>query len=236
MTQAFDNFVQRMKQKGIARSSYYVNFSIFDTKFTQKLTYDKKGVWYPSDEGASDKNLFTPQRSQSMGVMCNEVTLPGRELTTIDGIIKPGWQDRIVSNLKAPEAITMKFYCSPDLNERRFIENWMNMALNPRNYTANYYDEYAKYNTITIFCLPRSFSGSVMTEEEAVKVENGPIFFVKLFECYPTKIEDLTMNYSDAEKIMELSVSFSYKYSKTITDLNFPSVTVGYDRSWEQTL
>ena len=99
-----------------------------------------------------------------------------------------------------------------------------------------YYDEYAKYNTITIFCLPRSFSGSVMTEEEAVKVENGPIFFVKLFECYPTKIEDVTMNYSDAEKIMELSVTISYKYFKTITDLNFPSVTVGYDRSWEQTL
>ena len=197
MTQAFDNFVQRMKQRGIARNSYYVSFNIFDTKFTQQLDIAKKGVWYPTDEGASDKNLFTPQRTQSMGVM---------------------------------------FYCSPDLNERRFVENWMNMALNPRNYTANYYDEYAKYNTITIFCLPRSFSGSVMTEEEAVKVENGPIFFVKLFECYPTKIEDVTMNYSDAEKIMELSVTISYKYFKTITDLNFPSVTVGYDRSWEQTL
>jgi hypothetical protein len=233
---AFTKFIQRMKNNGVARNSFYVKFDIFDTNFTKQLTSEKKGVWYPGDEGASDRNLFTNERLQSMNVMCNTITLPGRELATIDAIIKPGWQDRIVSNLKAPEPITAKFYCSPDLNERRFIENWMNMALNPHNYTANYYDEYAKYNTITIFCLPRRFSGSIMTEEIAIKPENGPIFFVKLFECYPTKLEDTELTNSDSEKLFELSVTFSYKYFKTVTDLNFPTITTGYDYRWEQTL
>lgn len=236
MTDAFNKFVQRMKEKGIARNHYYVKFDVYNEKFANRLVTDKRGTWYPSDEGAKDNNIFSPERLRSMSVMCNSITLPGRELTTIDAVIKPGWQDRIVSNLKAPEPIEAKFYCSPDLNERRFIENWMNMALNPLNYTANYYDEYAKFNTVTIFCLPRRLAGSEMTEEIALNPENGPVFFIKLFECYPTKINDTTLEFGNSENLHELAVTFSYKYFKTTTDINFPSVTTGYDRQWENTL
>jgi len=231
MTEAHDNFIQRMKQQGVARNSYYVKFDVnMYTEFRfLKKTEEGIGTFFPTDEGGKRTQLFTNARLKSIGVMCKSITLPGRELETIDSIIKPGWQNRIVSNLKTPEPITCKFYCSPDLNERRFIENWMNMAVDPYTLTANYYDEYAKDNTITIFCLPRRFSGSVMTEEEAVKPENGPIFFVKLFDCYPTKISETTLEFANSENLMELEVTFSYKYFKTITDLNFVRTVQGND-------
>lgn len=234
MSDLFSKFVQRIREKGIARNHFYMRMDVNDIFFSRKVTTDRRGTWFPSDEGASDKNLFSNERLKSIGVMCNSVTLPGRELEIMEEIIKPGIKNKIVSNLQAPDEITAKFYCSPDLNERRFIENWMNMAVNPITRDANYYDEYAKFNTITIFSVPRAFSGTTINEE--VALQNGPMYFVKLYECYPYKVEETTLEYGNAENIFELTVGFKYKYFETITDIYFPSVSDGYSRQWEQSV
>jgi len=62
------------------------------------------------------------------------------------------------------------------------------------------------------------------------------MYFVKLYECYPYKVEETTLEYGNAENIFELTVGFKYKYFETITDIYFPSVSDGYSRQWEQSV
>jgi len=243
MTDFYREFVERMRNNGVARQHFYLRIDVFQENFRRKIVNPsavggsgetrQRERFFPSDEGATYRQLFTPKRLQTIGLMCKSIAMPEREFEIMEETIKPGYVNRIASHRKAPNEIEAKFYCSPDLNEQRFIENWMNMVINPFNGYANYYEEYAKYNTMTLFNLPRSYAGTTINEEIALNAPGGPIYFVKMFECYPFAIESTVMENENAEKIYELSVKFYYKYSKTITDLNFVSVKEGYDRSVE---
>jgi len=219
MTEIFEGFLNRVRRNGLARAhNFFVKVDVGTAKPPFRAN---TGRFFPSDQGASENNLFTTERLKSLSFMCNQVLLPDREITTLDFTVKPGVTQKIASYQTFGQMLPMTFYCSPDLNEKRFFENWMNLVINPISRNANYYDEYAKFNTITVFVLPKFFSGSFV-DENTVDENGNPLYYIKFYECYPTKITSSELANSKEEDLLELGVEIAYKYFRTVTDINFP--------------
>lgn len=219
MTDIFQGFLDRVKRNGLARAHNFfvrIDMGIAKPPFTPNT-----GRFFPSDQGANQNNLFTIEKLKTMSYMCQQVVLPEREINTLDFTVKPGVTQKIASYQIFNQNIPMKFYCSPDLSEKRFFENWMNMVINPISRNANYYDEYAKFNTVTVFVLPKQFT-STFVDENTVDGNGNPIYYIKFYECYPTKISSNEMSTSSEEDLLELEVEIAYKYYRTVTDINFP--------------
>lgn len=227
MTEIFEGFLNRVRKNGLARTHNF--FVRVDMGTARPPFVQNTGRFFPSDQGASQNNLFTTERLKSLSFMCNKTALPDREITTLDFTVKPGVTQKIASYQSFAQTLPMTFYCSPDLSEKRFFENWMNIVIDPVSRNANYYDEYAKFNTITVFVLPRSFSGSFVDENTTDGIGN-PLYYVKFYECYPTKMNSNELANSSGEELLELDIEITYKYFRTVADINFPN-GVGQDSS-----
>lgn len=236
MTDIYEGLIGKLRRQGIARTNNFfvrIDTSISNLPFRRSEPNQSSltlrainGIFPPSDEGATTRNMFTQRKLRSLSFMCKSASLPKREIKTIDYIAKPGYIDKIASYQVYENALPLSFYCSPDLNERRFFENWANLAIDPITKNPNYYDEYAKNNIVTVFVLPRNFSGTFV-DENTVDDKGNPLYYVKFFECYPTVIEGTEVALGESQP-MELKVNISYKYFRTISDYNFPKVT-GYE-------
>lgn len=82
---------------------------------------------------------------QSMNVLCKNISMPGRQLTTIDREI--GVVQQKVAYGYTNEDVSMTFIGLNDFVVRKYLEDWQNFALNERN-ELRYKNEYAR--TITI--------------------------------------------------------------------------------------
>ena len=194
MTEIFEGFLNRVRRNGLARAhNFFVRVN-------------------------TTSNLANSEQLKTISFMCNKVVVPGKNINTLDFTVKPGVTQKIASYESFNEPLAFNFYCSPDLSEKRFFENWMNLAVDPTSRDANYYDEYAKFNTVTIFALPKSFSASVVDENTFDEFGNY-LYYVKFYECYPIKIGSMELANSNEDNLLELEVEMAYKYFRTSTEL-----------------
>lgn len=90
--------------------------------------------------------------------------------------------------------VSIEYYCSEDLRERQFFEQWQDLIFNPKSKKHAYYKDYisrieiAKYN-------------SDWSKKTVV---------YRLNEAYPTSIAAQEMN-SDAGDLLKLSITFKYR-------------------------
>ena len=80
--------------------------------------------------------------SRNIGMACNSIVMPGRDLTAIS--VKQG-QDLAREHVGAHTyegTITATFYLDPNLDYKTFFEAWQNLAVNPITNNLNYYDNY----------------------------------------------------------------------------------------------
>lgn len=198
MTDIYEGFLTRIKNNGIASSNrFYVRINV-------------------NALGSGSASMFPLQRLRDLSVMCNSVSLPKRSIKTLDFVVKPGNVDKIADYQEYDHDLSMTFYCSPDLNERRFFENWANMVIDPVTKQPNYYDEYAKNNVVTVFVLPKMFSGGLV-DERTVDYKGNPLYYVRFHECYPTSIDENELS-TESSELLQLKVTLSYKYFTTISD------------------
>lgn len=194
----YEGFITRIRNNGVASANrFYVRLNV-------------------NALGSSSASKFPLQRSRDLSLMCNSVSLPKRIIKAIDFVVKPGNVDKIASYQEYDHELSMTFYCSSDLNERRFFEDWANLVVDPVTKQPNYYDEYAKYNMVTVFVLPKMFSGGLV-DENTRDYKGNPLYYVRFHECYPITIEENELSTGSGE-LLQLNVTLSYKYFSTISD------------------
>jgi len=186
-------------------------------------THDRDGMAFPSrydvlflppsgtrgtgGVGAST-NLFSQTLLGQVGggdirdvsYQCNSIAFPGRNITVTEDVNIYGPTREIASGFTYGD-ITAKFYCHNDYREKKFFETWQRLAFNPQTFAMNYYDDYT--GTIQIYQLDH---------------KGNRTYGCELVECFPKNIGDQSLMGAQATAAMEVSVTFSYRYWKNLTD------------------
>jgi len=89
MTDFYREFVERMRNNGVARQHFYLRIDVFQENFRRKIVNPsavggsgetrQRERFFPSDEGATYRQLFTPKRLQTIGLMCKSIAMPERD-------------------------------------------------------------------------------------------------------------------------------------------------------------
>ena len=138
--------------------------------------------------------------TRKTGLQCESIEFPGRNLDTNPDTNIYGPTRDIVSGYSYAE-ITGIFRCSSDMREKSFFETWQRLAYNPQTWSMGYYDDY---------------SGAL--EIHQLDQQDRRRYGVQLIECFPKTIAAQSLSAQQATDVQKISVTFSYRYWKSLTD------------------
>tara|TARA_B100001996_G_scaffold382640_1_gene375037 strand:- start:2065 stop:2787 length:723 start_codon:yes stop_codon:yes gene_type:complete len=153
-------------------------------------------------------NIFAGIMGENVGdgtaretsLKCENISFPGRNLDTTPDTNIYGPAREIVQGYSYAE-VTGVFQCSSDLREKRLFETWQRLAYNPQTWSMGYYNDYV--GSIQIYQLDEN---------------DNRRYGVELVEAFPKTIAAQTLDYNAVNQQQKVSVSFSYRYWKSLTD------------------
>lgn len=181
--------------------------------------------------------------SRNVGMACNSIVMPGRDLTAIS--VKQG-QDLAIEQVGAHTyegTITATFYLDPNLDYKTFFEAWQNLAVNPITNNLNYYDNYIGSMSIhqlgaeqMLHDRANPFDGDNYTGEneyfregprnsyiservntrEIYQTQATPVYGIKVEEVYPATVGQIEYAYATVDEVALLPVEFQYRRWQTI--------------------
>ena len=187
------------------------------------------------------KNMVTNNSTlniieKNIGMACNSIVMPGRDLTAIS--VKQG-QDLAIEQVGAHTyegTITATFYLDPNLDYKSFFEAWQNLAVNPITNNLNYYDNYIGSMSIhqlgsipvteTTITLEQDTSGGSgdhrtsihkhgFVEEKLHTHESIRKYGIQVEEVYPATVGQIEYAYATVDEVALLPVEFQYKRWQT---------------------
>ena len=138
--------------------------------------------------------------TRKTGLQCESIEFPGRNLDTAPDTNIYGPTREIVQGYSYAE-ITATFRMSSDYKEKKFFETWQRLAYNPQTWSLGYYDEYS--GGLQIYSLDQN---------------DRRRYGVEIVECFPKTIAAQSLSAPQATDVQKLSVTFSYRYWKNLTD------------------
>ena len=203
-----------------------------------------------SGKGFARSNLFyveipSPwqgykETRRALGFLCTSVTLPSRQLTTVERKIGIETQQVVYGFLNPP--VSMTFRILNDQKGRQFFEDWQQSIVYDNtgsetaedgDYKIAFPDDYAK-SSIKIYQLKRGFSvplfnaeknysfgilsGSVGIDLDLEIFAGGATYMWELQQAFPVTLQSETLA-DGGTTISEINVEFAYKKWKgTIMD------------------
>ena len=134
------------------------------------------------------------------GLRCESISFPGRNLDTTPDTNIYGPTREIVNGFSFAE-ITGVFVCSSDMREKLFFETWQRLAFDPQSWALGYYDDYV---------------GSIDIHQ--LDENDNKRYGVQLIEAFPKTIAEQSLGYGSNDTLHKISVTFSYRYWKNLTD------------------
>jgi len=128
---------------------------------------------------------------------CDQVQLPGISFGTNQ--VRSYGEFYETPYEKLFEQITMSFYVDTEMVVKSLFDSWMELIQNPITRDFSYLNDYTT-DRITIYV------------EDTMSFKR---YKVDLFKCYPKAIAPIQLDYA-ARDIMKLSVTFVYKYFRTM--------------------
>ena len=146
---------------------------------------------------------------QRILINCFQANVPGLNIATTNK--DQGY--RSVAYQKIYEDITLGFYCSSDMKELRYLQNWMNTIIRTEDNHVEYYDNYK--GTIDIISLDsQEKTGDQVNDQFQSKVqlgENKRTMTTKILEAYPKSISSIAMDYGQKGSILNVTATFTYR-------------------------
>jgi hypothetical protein len=145
----------------------------------------------------------------SMNLMCESVSIEGKNInTTADrhyGITREVAYAAPVYN-----PITLSFYCTEKLEEKKKLDAWQNICVKTNNATTKevgtfdvgYYDDYTKNSKIIVTKLDTS---------------GNSVFTFEYVEVFPKSITAIELSHGVSSGPLKVSASFQYAYWKDTT-------------------
>ena len=138
--------------------------------------------------------------ARQVSLKCEQISMPGRNIDTAPDTNIYGPTREIAQGFSFGD-IDAVFQLSSDLREKNFFDTWQRISFDPLTWSMGYYDDYV--GTIQIYQLDE---------------KNERKYGVELIECFPKNIAAQTYDYSAVNQQQKISVSFSYRYWKNLTD------------------
>jgi hypothetical protein len=186
---------------------------------------DFKGL-VSSKGGIARANLFSvslptdipgvTQTKSEINLLCKDVVLPGRQVTTRERTI--GLTTRKMAYGYLVDDISMTFHVLNDYGIKEYFEAWQNAAVDQETYEIGYKSDYAKDVTINQIKKGR---GSTVVNTNQLQTDEI-IYSCVLEEAFPTTMNAIQLN-NELDGILELNVQLSYtnwRASKFINGIN----------------
>ena len=166
------------------------------------------GVRGTASNGGDVTNIFSRVMGEALGngtvrstsLRCDAISFPGRNLdTTPDTNIYGPTREIVDGYSYAP--INATFQCASDMREKTYFETWQRLAYNPQTWSMGYYHDYV--GTVQIYQLDEN---------------NKRRYGVELVEAFPKTIAEQALSYDATNQINKVSITFSYRYWKNLTD------------------
>ena len=169
--------------------------------------------------GGQNQNVFGGMERQSelrkISLRAQNVTLPGRNLSTTQESNIYGPDREIVEGVTYADDISMSFQASSGLDERVFFENWQRQAFNEKTWNIGYYLDYIGH--VEMY---------VLDKQEQRR------YGIKLWEVFPKTIGASELAYDSNDQIMLLPVSFTFRYWTSLDQSQNPQISV-FDRVFD---
>ena len=169
--------------------------------------------------GGQNQNVFGGMERQSdlrkISLRAQNVTLPGRNLSTTQESNIYGPDREIVEGITYADDISMQFQASSGLDERVFFENWQRQAFNEKTWNIGYYLDYIGY--IEMYILDK---------------QEQRRYGIKLWEVFPKTIGPNELAYDANDVLMLLPVSFTFRYWTSLDQSQNPKMNI-FDRVFD---
>jgi hypothetical protein len=164
-------------------------------------------IHIPSNAGNTSGALppVVAHRHEELELMCDTATIAGKTIQTSPEI-QYGLRREVAYGAPTFDALTLTFYCSEELEEKKILDRWQNKVVktggdNP-SFNIGYYDDYAKFSKIEVIKL--SMSGEV-------------VFKYQYLEVYPKTITSIDLSHGTSSGPVKISATFNYSRWKDIT-------------------
>lgn len=128
----------------------------------------------------------------SLNMFCTGCSFPGRALETIPYEVYG--ESRNIGVKHSHEGMSVTYYCSEDLREKQFFEQWQDLIFNPSNKRRGYYDDYA---------------GTIEVQKFDANWKHQATY--KFNEAYPVNISDIQLDNEAAGSIVGIALNFQFR-------------------------
>jgi len=202
--------------EGMARPNrFLVRFNIPNKLQLQKAEAEaSEGSIIPASQQGVNA-LGGQELARNVGMMCNSITMPNRDINTKDHITY-GPRRQMPYAYSFSGNVELTVFGDKFLRQRMFFETWQKMIFNRDTHNLNYYDEYT--GSVDIFQL-----GSFDSENDRDRVT----YAVRLYECYPQTIGSYEYNYGTNNEIVSVPITLNFRDWRNLGIDQVQNFTVG---------
>lgn len=160
-------------------------------------------------------DLESGETKRNVGMMCNKVTLPNRDINTEPHTMYGPRREMPYAYSFSGE-LAMSFYGDKFLRQRQFFENWQKKIMNIETHNMGWYDDYV--GTMDIFQL-----GSFSAEQD----RDRTTYAVRLYEVYPQTIGSIDYSYGAVDTTVNIPITLNFRTWRNLTIDQVNGATVG---------
>ena len=135
--------------------------------------------------------------------LCENVALPTKSISGVGKMIYG--LDYQIPYRQAFSEISMTFYCTKGMDEKRLFDRWQNKIVDPHTGDLSYYDDYTCDITIKKF------------HKDAVDFTSTPVYVIKLENAWPSIVAEIQLSHAQGNEVTRLPVTFQYKKWVAVT-------------------
>jgi len=163
----------------------------------------------------ANNDLESGETKRNVGMMCNKVTLPNRDINTEPHTMY-GPRREMPYAYSFSGNIECTFYGDKFLRQRQFFENWQKKIMNIETHNMGWYDNYV--GTMDIFQL-----GSFSAEQD----RDRTTYAVRLYEVYPQTIGSIDYSYGAVDTPVNIPITLNFRTWRNLTIDQVNGATVG---------
>src|SRR5210317_863682 len=202
--------------EGMARPNrFLVRFNIPNKLQLQKAEAEaSEGSIIPASQQGVNA-LGGQELARNVGMMCNSITMPNRDINTKDHITY-GPRRHMPYAYSFDGSVELSVYGDKYLRQRMLFETWQKMVFDLETHNMRYYDDYT--GEVDILQL-----GSNREENDRDRIT----YAVRLYECYPQTIGSYDYAYDSNNEIVNVPITLSFRNWKNLGIDQVNNFTVG---------
>ena len=150
-------------------------------------------------------SIFFPagQIERDLNLLCDTVSIAGKNIQSVADI-KYGIRREVAYNAPSYEPVSLSFYCTEELREKRLLDNWQgrivrtNSTSNPNelgaSFDVGYYDDYIGPKIVVT----------------KLSVTGEPVYKHEYLEVYPKTVSSIELSHATTSAPMKVTATFNY--------------------------